>query len=353
MGPDRRARGTPILTLLFIFLFPVSARALHPVPEIPHGEQRGTSQDEQPGPSQEEQRGASQEEAFVLVDGVPEPRVGRNDVLHITVWNGLNVEERTVKVAEDGTIFVPFGVNQNLQVEGLSSTDLKRSIEQELLKYFRQPVVQVVIEEYSSNRAYLLGELGAGPGAAGLYPLKGRKTVFEFIIEHGGFAEQANMTKIQINRASGEVLILNLSDVIFQGDESQNVIVNPGDIVWIPSKEVGANSYYVFGEVNSPGVVTAQEELSIVELISRSGSFTSDASRSKVFIARGDLNQPEIIELDLKKLVEKADFSQNVVLQNNDIIFVPRRGLAKYADVIAAISPALGLLRDTVFFIQR
>ncbi|MFQ5929772.1 MAG: SLBB domain-containing protein [Acidobacteriota bacterium] len=347
MRPDRPARGTPILTLLFIFLFPVSARALHPVREVPRGEQPGTSQDEQ--------RGASQEEAFVLVDGVPEPRVGRNDVLHITVWNGLNVEESTVKVAEDGTIFVAFGVNQNLEVEGLSATDLKRSIEQELLKYFRRPVVQVVIEEYSSNRAYLLGEVVAGPGArgAGLYPLEGRKTVLEFIIEHGGFTEQANMTKIQINRATGEVLILNLSDVIFQGDESQNVIVNPGDIVWIPSKEVGANTYYVFGEVQSPGVVTAQEELSIVELVSRSGSFTPDASRSKVFIARGDLNQPEIIELDLKKLVEKADFSQNVALHNNDIIFVPRRGLAKYADVIAAISPALGLLRDTVFLIGR
>ncbi|MDA2923437.1 SLBB domain-containing protein [Acidobacteria bacterium AH-259-L09] len=346
MGPDRRARGTPILTLLFIFLFPVSAGALHPVREIPHGEQ--------PGPSQEEQQRTSRAEAFVLVDGVPEPRVGRNDVLHITVWNGLNVEERTVRVAEDGTIFVPFGVNQNLQVEGLSSTDLKRSIEQELLKYFRQPVVQVVIEQYSSNRAYLLGEVVAGTGVrgAGLYPLEGRKTVLEFIIEHGGFTEQANMTKVQINRAGGEVRLLNLSDVIFQGDESQNVIVNPGDIVWIPSKEVGANTYYVFGEVHSPGVVAVQEELSIVEVISRSGSFTADASRSKVFIARGDLNQPELVEVNLKRLVEKADFSQNVVLQNNDVIFVPRRGLAKYRDVIGVIAPLLALLRDTVFLLE-
>jgi len=149
----------------------------------------------------------------------------------------------------------------------------------------------------------------------------------------------------------GEVLVLNLSDVVFQGDERQNVIVNPGDIVRILSKEVGANTYYVFGEVQSPGVVTTQEQLSILDVISRSGSFTPDALPSQVFLAR-DLVEPEIIQLDLKRVVEKADFSQNVASQNNDVIYVPKRGFAKYRDVIAAISPFLGLIRDTVFLLN-
>jgi len=186
-----------------------------------------------------------------------------------------------------------------------------------------------------------------------MFPLKGRQTVLEFIIEHGGFTEQANMTRVQINRVSGEVVFLNMSEVIFQGDEKQNLVVNPGDIVWVPSKEVGANSYYVFGEVNSPGVVTSQENLSLVEVISRSGSFTKDASRSKVYIARGDPDQPEVLELDIKRLIEEADFAQNAALQNNDVIFIPRRGLAKLQDVVAAITPLLGLLRDTIFLFGR
>ncbi len=149
----------------------------------------------------------------------------------------------------------------------------------------------------------------------------------------------------------GEVLVLNLSDVVFQGDESQNVIVNPGDIVRILSKEVGANTYYVFGEVQSPGVVTTQEQLSTLDVISRSGSFAPDASPSQVFLAR-DLVEPEIIQLDLKRVVEKADFSQNVALQINDVIYVPKRGFAKYRDVISAITPFLGLIRDTVFLLN-
>ncbi len=303
----------------------------------------------------EAQPSASQGEAFSMVDGNAEHRIGPNDLLHITVWNGLAVDETTVRVAEDGTIFVPFGIDLNLKAQGLSSTDLKSLIRMESLRYFRETVVQVVIEEYNSSPAYLLGEIGregAGQGS-GVFSLKGRQTVLEFIIEHGGFSERANMNRVQINRATGEVLFLNLSEVIFQGDESQNVIVNPGYIVWVPSLEVGANTYYVFGEVGTPGVVNAQEELSLIEVISRSGSFTTDASRSKVFIARGDFNQPELLELDIKSLVEEADFSQNVTLQNHDVIFVPRRNLATLGDVVGVITPLLGLLRDSVFLFTR
>jgi len=127
----------------------------------------------------EAQPGASQGEAFALVDGNAEHRIGRNDLLHITVWNGLAVDETTVRVAEDGTIFVPFGIDLNLKAQGLSSTDLKSLIRMESLRYFRETVVQVVIEEYNSSPAYLLGEVGregAGEGA-GVFSLKGRRQV--------------------------------------------------------------------------------------------------------------------------------------------------------------------------------
>jgi len=200
MALDRSARTLSFSILIALFWSSVGVQALHLAV-----------------PPQEAQQTRSQGDAFAMVDGNPEHRIGRNDLLHITVWNGLAVEEATVRVAEDGTIFVPFGVDLNLKVQGLSSTDLKRLIQKESLKYFRETVVQVVIEEYNSSRAYLLGEVGRGAtgDGAGMYPLKGRQTVLEFIIEHGGFSEAANLTRVQINRASGEVAFLNLSEVIF------------------------------------------------------------------------------------------------------------------------------------------
>ncbi|MEE8348912.1 MAG: hypothetical protein V3R94_05030, partial [Acidobacteriota bacterium] len=39
--------------------------------------------------------------AFTVVDGVAEHTIGRNDVLLVTVWNGLTTDEKSVRVAED------------------------------------------------------------------------------------------------------------------------------------------------------------------------------------------------------------------------------------------------------------
>ena len=285
------------------------------------------------------------------MDGVPEPKLGPSDVLNITVWNGESREEEEVKVAQDGTVFIPFGVNQTLSVTGLTSTDLKKRIEQEMLVYFRQVVVQVVFEEFRSNRAYLLGEISPGQGQGpGLYSLEGRKRVLEFIIQHGGFTSNASLTQIQLNRSDGDVVLLNLSDVIFQADESQNPIVNPGDIVWVPSKEIGSQNYFVFGEVQDPGVVSAPGDMTLVTAISMAGSMTLNAERDRVYVARaqGVANQPEVLMLDLKRLQEEGDFSQNIALQDNDVIFVPQRGLSRFRDVIAAITPVISPHRSPI-----
>ena len=111
-----RAAGIFVLVLLCFVLFPVLTQAA------------GLQQ----VPSQE-----SAVQAFALVDGIPEPKLGPSDVLDITVWNGENREQEEVKIAQDGTVFIPFGVNQTLSVTGLTSTDLKKRIKQELLVYFR------------------------------------------------------------------------------------------------------------------------------------------------------------------------------------------------------------------------
>lgn len=336
MKANDRAAGIFVLVLLCLVLFPVLTRAA------------GLQQ----APSQE-----SAVQAFALVGGIPEPKLGPSDVLNITVWNGENREQEEVKIAQDGTVFIPFGVNQTLSVTGLTSTDLKKRIEQEMLVCFRQAVVQVVFEEFRSSRAYLLGEVNRGPGqeGPGLYPLEGRKKVLEFIIQHGGFTNNAKLTQIQLNRADGEVVLLNLSDVIFLGDESQNPVVNPGDIVWVPSMDIGSKNYFVFGEVEDPGVVSAPGDMTLVTAISMAGSMTLDAERDTVYVARaqGVGNEPEVLKLDIKRLQEEADFSQNITLQDNDVVFVPRRGLSRFRDVVAAITPVFNLVTTAVIVARR
>ena len=90
MAIDRLARTLSFSILISLLWSSVGVQALHPAV-----------------PTQETQQTRSQGDAFAMVDGIPEHRIGRGDVLHITVWNGLEVEDATVRVAEDGTLFVP------------------------------------------------------------------------------------------------------------------------------------------------------------------------------------------------------------------------------------------------------
>jgi polysaccharide export outer membrane protein len=293
--------------------------------------------------------GQTEPRAFTMVNGNPEYLIGKGDRLKVTVWNGETVEEVSLQVAEDGTVFVPFGVNRNIKVEGLSSSALKQTIREGLLKYYVQPEVQVVVAEYRANQAYLLGEVGRQAGGAGLYPLQGRKTVLEFIIEHGGFSENANMLNVRIRTSGGQTLTLNLSDVIFKGDQSQNVIVNPGDVVWVPSKEVGANTYFVFGEVRQPGAILSQTDMTLIELISKAGSFTPDASRTDVFLVRGDPQHPEVVRVDFRRVLERGELAGDRVVRNRDLVYVPRRKLAQFRDVLAIALPILYSIQTTAY----
>ena len=93
----------------------------------------------------------------------------------------------------------------------------------------------------------------------------------------------------------------------------------PGDIVWVPSRDIGSQNYFVFGEVQDPGVVSAPGEMNLVKAISMAGSMTLNAERDTVYVARaqGVGIEPEVLKLDMKRLQEEGDFSQNITLQNN------------------------------------
>ena len=53
---------------------------------------------------------------------------------------------------------------------------------------------------------------------------------------------------------------------------------------------------------------------------------------------------PEMFTVDFKRITSHGDLSQNVVLSNNDIVYVPRSFLGDVNDVITKIEPLLNVL---------
>ena len=278
---------------------------------------------------------------FVEKDGRAHYRVGPGDILEISLWNGLKVEKYSVPIRSDGKI--SFAYFKDLSVSGLTVPQVDESITETLGKFVRDPHVDVMVKEYNSKSVTVLGEiniLGNRVSGPGTYTLKGRTTLLKALSIAGGPTEKANLRQVSVRRESGETFTLNLYKTISQGDMSQNLVLDDGDTVIVPSIAEGRR-VFVLGEVNSPGVYPIRNRLSVVEAVSMAGGFKQTAVLGSARIVRGDLRNPEVIACNLKGILERGDMSQNISLSDGDVLYIPKNTLGSISDFLREISPIL------------
>jgi protein involved in polysaccharide export with SLBB domain len=157
--------------------------------------------------------------------------------------------------------------------------------------------------------------------------------------------EQADLNNTQLIR-NGESHIFNLSRAIFESDESQNPILDDLDLVFVPSLSRSSRRFLIFGEVNRPGLLELPDTAPVAEIIAQAGGFTKDAHKSHVVVVRGELENPTLLAADFEAL-KQGDLSQNFMLENGDMVFVGRRKLATFHDVMSAFAQPLNILVTT------
>ena len=286
--------------------------------------------------------------AYTTDSGFPEYRIGTGDELRVRIWNGVEAKEYEVTVQTDGSIFLPFVGLANLRADGLSPLQLRKDIVERLLVSFRQPAAEVVITKRVARIATLLGEIrttqrsDTGPGR---YSLPGRINLVDFVTEHGGVTEKADFNNAQLIR-NGKSHICNLSKAIFEGDASQNPIVDEGDLVYLPPLSLSSRKFFVFGEVSNQGLLELASEAPIAEIIAQAGGFTKDAHQSHVVVVRGGLESPQVLAANFETM-KKGDLTQNIMLADGDLIFVGRRKLATYFEVMRVFAEPLNILVTT------
>lgn len=101
---------------------------------------------------------------------------------------------------------------------------------------------------------------------------------------------------------------------------SERYLVNPQVTIFV--KEF--SSVYVFGEVREPGSFPIYGKMTVFEAVTLAGGFTEVANPSKVKIIRQQGGREVDLEVDINRLTKKGDTSQDVELQANDRVIVPR-----------------------------
>ncbi len=123
---------------------------------------------------------------------------------------------------------------------------------------------------------------------------------------------------------AGGLSIFQLRDKIRDG--LSKYIINPQVSVGVTA--VQSQKVIVLGEVNNPGLFALDSPLTTLEAISKAGGFTLDAKQKNVLLIRGGLEKPELITLNIDSIFSEHNMSQNVHLQNGDIIYVPATFIA-------------------------
>src|SRR3954454_15495533 len=153
-------------------------------------------------------------------------KVGPSDVLLIRVW-GEQEFSGPVAVHQDGKFTLP--LVGDLQAGGKTPVEIQETIAAALKKLVVKPLVTVTVQDVGSKKYYLVGQVAH----AGEYPLVVPTTVLEAIDKSGGLSDFANTKKIYILRGKQKIRF-NYKDVHKGKNMDQNILLEPGDHVYVP-----------------------------------------------------------------------------------------------------------------------
>lgn len=145
-----------------------------------------------------------------------------------------NADGRPIRVAEDGTIFVPdLG---DVEAQGKTLSELKSDIKQKLQAKYQNPIrVNVSVVEYADHNIYIGGEVRV----PGRYAYTNKLSLLKLIAQAGWSNENADMDNVLLLRPAGEngytIYATNLNEVIEgKGPSAQDFKINPQDLIIVP-----------------------------------------------------------------------------------------------------------------------
>ena len=137
------------------------------------------------------------------------------------------------------------------------------------------------------------------------------------------------------------------SDIESVLQERYSVYYESTDIV-VQIKTQG-KKYFIFGEVGKEGEVKHPGDLTIFEAVMSAGPSENSANLGRVRLMRPDPIDPAVWTININDMLDRADMTFNMQVQEYDIIFVPATMLAEFAYFIDdLLFPVEQLLRGAL-----
>jgi len=161
--------------------------------------------------------------------------IGSGDSLSIFVYRNPDLSDGGVSVRPDGRISTP--LIEDIMAAGKTPTQLAREIEERLKKYIQDPNVTVIVRSFIGPFDRQIRVLGEATDPSAI-PYRDHMTLLDVMIATKGLTKYAAGNRAEIVRRDPDgkttTIRVKLSDLIKDGDISQNVEMQPGDTLIIP-----------------------------------------------------------------------------------------------------------------------
>jgi protein involved in polysaccharide export with SLBB domain len=148
-----------------------------------------------------------------------------------------------VTVRPDGNISLP--LVGELRAAGRTPGQLEGSLRDAYSRELRQAAITVIVKGFAGQRVYVDGEVGTPQ----MVNIAGNLSAMQAVASAGGFKPSARKGEVLVIRRSGApqpvVIPINLDAAIDGSDTTQDILLQPYDIVYVPKTAVAEVNQFI------------------------------------------------------------------------------------------------------------
>ncbi len=294
-------------------------------------------------------------------------RLGPGDGISVIVQRFSDLSFQA-SINPEGNIVVPLA--GTISVQGLTLEEAQEKIRIALDKYVISPSVVVSLAAQRPVQVTITGEI-VRPG---IYPIgSGTPRIGDALLVSGGSTMLADLRQVQIRRTlvDGSIVSQNIDlyTPLQNGGQFPNLRLQDGDAIIVPRREVATDASYDRNLVARSSLAQQQIRIRILNysvsgiatvplangstfIDALSGINVDSANLREIALIRFDPERGKAVtrRLDGKKAL-MGDASQNVALQDNDVIIVGRNLIGRISNAISTFTrPFFDIQSFTRFF---
>ncbi|MCR6631810.1 MAG: polysaccharide biosynthesis/export family protein [Magnetospirillum sp.] len=148
-----------------------------------------------------------------------------------------------VTVRPDGNISLP--LVGEMRAAGRTPSQLEASLRDSYSRELRQAAITVIVKGFAGQRVYVDGEVGTPM----MVNLAGNLSAMQAVASAGGFKPSARKGEVLVIRRSGTtqpvVIPVDLDAAIAGTDTSQDILLQPYDIVYVPRTAIAEVNQFI------------------------------------------------------------------------------------------------------------